>query len=310
VYSRQKPFVPPLQTQLAADKHITALRIGVDREISRVTQHERGIQWIAERALRYSALTKGHRWRPILFMALIESMRGSYKAYLGTAAGLELLHTGTLIIDDLPCVDNATLRRGKPCCHVRFGADVAIYASHLAFDMAETLILRDAPRDLKENILQDIKALKKTLIAGQSIERALCARELPVTFQNVKSHYYMRSGALFSFSVRLAAMVSGVKPQGVQLVGQFGEEVGVAYQIADDIADMSGDSSQIGKQTQMDVGKINFPRHYGKPSAIQNLRVHSRHAIALLDSLYSKNVLTTDTRPLLTSILKHLHQHY
>lgn len=297
------------RSQLGVEKRLATFRREVDREIYNVTRHKRGAEWIAEEALRYSMLTKGHRWRPLLFLALIEAMQGSYKKYLYAAAGLEMIHTGTLIIDDLPFVDNATLRRNKPCCHIRFGVDVASYASHLAFDLAESLILSDAPTDLRERIFKEIKKLKETLISGQCIERAFNSGKLSVTQDNIKKQYYLKSGALFKFSAQLAAILSGVPPKNVQFIGNFAEEAGVAYQIADDIADLAGKPSEIGKSVNMDRGKANFPRHFGKQLAIKKLNEYNSRAVSTLKKLFENRVLSKN-EALIICILNNIHRHY
>jgi geranylgeranyl pyrophosphate synthase len=285
------------------------LRKAVDKELSRVTNCPKGAEWIAKDALRYSVLTEGHRWRPILFLAMIKSAGGIPDKYLGVAAGLEIIHNSTLVIDDLPFVDNAMLRRNQPCCHIKFGVDVAVYASHLGFDLAEQLILDAAPDEAKQHLQKAIKDLKATLVAGQCIEKAFFAGRLPVTLRNLKKQYLFKSGALFKFGVQLVGVFSGLEQRNLRLLGILGEAAGVAYQIADDIADISGETSAIGKRTNMDAGKANYPRFGGRQFAVKELNKYHRQTMVALEDLFCRHVFARN-KMLLAGILKKLHRHF
>jgi geranylgeranyl diphosphate synthase, type II len=157
---------------------LAGLKKKVEAKLDQSIPQPSGSIGMAWRALRYSALSAGHRWRPILFLTMIGAMGGSAHKYIGAAVGIELLHTSTLIIDDLPSVDNAETRRHRPTCHVRFGVENSIYASHIGFDIAAALIVEAVPALTATRVIKMIKALKSDLVAGQSLERSL-ARACP-----------------------------------------------------------------------------------------------------------------------------------
>ena len=263
-------------------------------------------EMIAECALRYSALAPGHRWRPILFLALIEGLGRPPKDYLAAAAGLELLHSSTLIIDDLPFVDNAALRRGQACCHVRFGVDVAVYASHMGFDLALNLILRNASQQLAKDLCFRTRELKETLVAGQCLERALTSQQVHANKNMLHRQYVLKSGALFRFTTGLAARLTQNTLRSIKLLERFGENIGIAYQIADDLADLSGKPSRIGKKTSMDVGKANYPRSIGTAFAREMLSMHHRRSLTDLSQLFESGILTGN-KSLITEIVNKIH---
>jgi geranylgeranyl diphosphate synthase type II len=264
---------------------------------------------MANRALRYAVLTNGHRWRPILLLALIEAFGKHRKQFLRAAAGLEIIHSCTLIVDDLPFVDDADLRRNKPTCHVKFGVDVAVYASNLGFDLADTLILEDSPDELKHNVFRKVKELKQTLVAGQCMERGFHSKSIPVTLNTLKKQYVLKSGAIFRFATELAALCSGFGPNVVRETGKLGEQAGIAYQIGDDIADMFGNPAEIGKRTNKDISKANYARYAGKDFAVKQLNEYRGRAITTMDNLFRQKKLVRN-RPLLLGILDHIHHHY
>lgn len=306
-----QPFSAPLtQSRSANERRITELKLQIENEIScALAPRDASRVSRVKQAIRYSTLAKGHRWRPILFLLIMDALGKNAGDYLKAAAGLELMHTATLIIDDFPFIDNATLRRGQSCCHLRFGIDIATYASHIAFDLAERMLLHQAPVGIRERLLDQVVMLKETLVDGQCLERDLARAELPITLRNIQKQYTLKSGTFFKFCVQLAGWLANMDSETTSRLGRFGEETGVAYQISDDIADVSGKPSEIGKHIEMDVGKSNYPRWAGHEFAVKKLEEHHSRALLCLEDLFKHGTLKRN-KSTLTHVLNSLVNRY
>lgn len=288
----------------ATKKVIVGLRTAVDERLLHAINVSRGPKSIAKKAVRYSTLSNGHRWRPLLFLALMRSIGKSNRQYLGAAAGIEVLHSATLIIDDLPFIDNAPLRRGQPSCHIRFGTDIAVYASHLAMDLAEECLVNEAPSSLQINVFQSIKRLKERLVMGQCIERALSMNRKTFPKKLIDEQYYLKSGSLFGFIGRLAGILSTLNARECGLLESFGEGIGVAYQIADDLTDCEDDVSSVGKPTNMDIFKVNYPRYWGIDFALKKLVERQQCNLNILQKLKSEGLIRQEA--LLIAVMKQI----
>lgn len=220
-------------------------------------------------AMRYSVFAGGKRLRPILFLAAAEAVHGRADELLPTACALELLHTYSLVHDDLPAMDNDDFRRGKLTNHKVYGEAIAVLTGDalltLAFDLMASNILQGniSPR-IGVEVIREIAAAggSKGMIGGQVVdiqsENKLVDKEV---LNYIHEH---KTGALFRASVRCGALMGGCSPQQLDCLTQYAENLGLAFQITDDILDVEGDSVKLGKTVGSDARKkkSTFPALY------------------------------------------------
>jgi geranylgeranyl pyrophosphate synthase len=288
------------------EKKIRWLKAKLKQRLLSVVRSGRSAEECAQQAIRYSVLNGGHRWRPILFLSLIAAMDMDPIVFLDAAAGLEVFHSATLIIDDLPFVDNADRRRRKSTCHVVFGADVALYASHLGFDLAERLIVQSTSLPERESVLDLLHRMKSRLVAGQCLERSMLNGATKPTEQKLTKQYDLKSGALFAFVCELAAVLGNRHSDPFRALGK---DVGIAYQIADDLADIRGAPKVIGKAINMDLHKCNYVRSIGVGFARSRFLHHHRSSMAHLNEMVEKGLLSKH-ETLVSFVISKLHQNY
>ncbi len=220
-------------------------------------------------AMRYSLLADGKRVRPVLALSTAHALGHDPSVVMPFAAALELIHTYSLIHDDLPAMDDDDLRRGKPTCHVAYGENVAILAGDALFAEALRLISSKQagePRHVVEAIDELLSAIGAAgMVGGQYIdidERVQGADEL-------QQMHALKTGRLIRASVRGAAIVLGTPTRTVEQLGVFADELGVLFQIIDDILDVTGSSQELGKPSGSDErhGKATYVSAFGLEGA-------------------------------------------
>lgn len=247
-------------------------------------------------AMRYSLFAGGKRVRPILAIAAAEALGAKTSDLLPLAGSLEFIHTYSLIHDDLPAMDDDDLRRGRPTCHKVYGEAIAILAGdgllNLAFE-----VLSD-PRRTKAvsanrllSIIREIGAASGVhgMVGGQVVDMESEGQDIDFpTLEYIHTH---KTGALIRASVRVGALYAKASEKRLKALTRYGEGVGLAFQIADDILDITGKQDEIGKDVGSDLkkGKKTFPGFYGLEGsrlranevankAIQSLRDFDRKA--------------------------------
>lgn len=213
-------------------------------------------------AARYSVSTPGHRWRPILLLTIYEHLSGleDVSAALPVACAVEFLHTSSIILDDLPVMDDATLRRGKEPCHIRFGQATAILTACWLCDVAQHLIHTAPTSDAARvaHLEEFFRATKNEMLRGQSLD--LCGRDL--TDDEIIEKCRLKSGALYAFTASAPAYMLGLGTLADSLK-KFGNYLGIAYQLADDVNDQIGRIEDVGKDVGKDEGKDTIPNRRG-----------------------------------------------
>jgi geranylgeranyl diphosphate synthase type II len=224
------------------------------------------------RAIQHSLFAGGKRIRPILSIASFEAVGGKGERILPFACALEMIHTYSLIHDDLPAIDNDDYRRGKPTCHKAFGEAIAILAGDglltEAFRLMTQRIAQDSPSgdeglalDLINEVAQAAGVLG--MVGGQvvDVESEGKAVDLP-TVQFIHTH---KTGAMILASVRVGARLGGAKETVLKALTRYGESLGLAFQIADDILNVEGKAALMGKKTGSDLskGKATYPSVLG-----------------------------------------------
>ena len=219
-------------------------------------------------AMRYSVFAGGKRIRPLLCIAAARAVSDWSDGIENAAATLEMIHTYSLIHDDLPAMDNDDLRRGRPTCHKEFGDAIAILAGDalctLAFEVLSRLPGVSAERRMK--LVEELARASGTvggMIAGQ-VHDIEGERQSPTASLLAKIHH-AKTGALLKASVRMGGIYTGASPKEFTALTEYGERVGLAFQIVDDILDVEQTSEQLGKTAGKDEAqqKITFPAVYG-----------------------------------------------
>ena len=216
--------------------------------------------------IHYSLFAGGKRLRPVLVMASCEAVGGSTEKYLSVASAVELIHTYSLIHDDLPSMDNDDYRRGRLTAHKKFGEANAILAGDAllteAFYLLSSFSKTDKEKVLGCQIIQDLSfaAGSRGMVGGQVFDLALQGKK-GVTLETLQTLHQHKTGALISVSVRIGALIGEATDPQLEALEVYGRKVGLAFQITDDILDVEGTPSELGKSVGKDKTalKITFP---------------------------------------------------
>ena len=223
-------------------------------------------------AMSYSLMAGGKRIRPILCLAAAEAIRpaGGNQGLVKLACTLEMIHTYSLIHDDLPAMDNDTLRRGKPTCHVAFDEATAVLAGDalltLAFEtLADAAIEQKAQAGQWLEIfrLLSVAAGRRGMIEGQM--RDILFEGQSIGLDQLKQVHALKTGALIRASVCSGALLAGARPATLENLSTYATHIGLAFQVADDILNVAGDARVMGKATGTDQmsGKATYPALLG-----------------------------------------------
>ena len=229
-------------------------------------------------AMRYSIFAGGKRVRPILFMAACEALGEDWHPLMPFACALEMIHTYSLIHDDLPCMDDDDLRRGHPTCHKIYTESTALLAGDALLTQAFTILteLKAQPdRVVKAIGLLGASAGSLGMVGGQVID--LECENKKITPELMKTIHSKKTGALFNVSIVGAAILTGTDNIKLQALQIYAENIGVAFQIVDDILDVVGDEKLIGKPVGSDERnqKATYPVLFG----LENSRKMAKEAI-------------------------------
>jgi geranylgeranyl diphosphate synthase type II len=211
-------------------------------------------------AMKYSLMASGKRLRPILCMAAAETVGNATDTVVRTACAIEMIHTYSLIHDDLPAMDNDDMRRGNPTCHVQFDEATAILAGDalltLAFDMLSAKSSEEASNDtIILNIIHLIAAASghKGMIDGQM--RDIEAENTLPSLDALKKIHYLKTGALIEAAVVSGALLAGGDIKAIEKLRIYANNIGLAFQVADDILNVEGDAATMGKATGTDASR-------------------------------------------------------
>lgn len=234
-------------------------------------------------AMRYSLLAGGKRLRPILVFDFCRMCGGDWKAAAPFAAAVEMIHTYSLIHDDLPCMDNDDYRRGKPTNHKVYGEAIAVLAGDALLTAAFSF-LSAAPysADIRIRAVEVLANCSGELgmVGGQVLdmqsEQRQCSQQEVLDIQSRKT------GALIRAACMLGVLAAGGTEQQLASAASFASHLGLAFQIRDDMLDVIGDAKQLGKAVGVDVNKNTFVQLYGLETCDQMVKDHTETAVALL----------------------------
>lgn len=239
----------------------------VEHELKRLLSEEDSLMF---RAMRYAVLSGGKRFRPLLFLSSGEYFGASLDMLLPFACALELIHNYSLVHDDLPLMDDDDFRRGQPSCHKAFGEDIALLAGDglltLAFEVIAQAPVRDSLLPRKEQVLKEISrhAGVKGMIGGQLMDISLSREDL--TEDTIHELILKKTGGLITAAVKTGAILGGADGQELEAVAEYGRNVGLAFQVRDDIHD-SGEEEQDGQPF-----RPNYVSFFGLETSKQRLK--------------------------------------
>jgi geranylgeranyl diphosphate synthase type II len=253
---------------MTLDEYIAHQQKRVDAALDRWVPPETQDPPRIHSAMRYSLFAGGKRIRPLLAIAAAEAVSDAPAGIEDAACSLELIHTYSLIHDDLPALDNDDLRRGRPTCHKQFDEATAILTGDalltLAFEVLSKLNGVDA--ECKIRLVQELSTASGTVggMIGGQVNDIAGEGQFP-TAQLLDSIHRAKTGALLRASVRMGAIYAGADDEQLAALSRFGEHAGLAFQIVDDILDVEQSSEALGKTAGKDARqkKITFPAVYG-----------------------------------------------
>jgi len=270
-------------------RYLVARQKEVDRALDRFLPKASVAPATIHKAMRYSLFAGGKRLRPILCLAAAEACGGKSEAALPHACALECIHTYSLIHDDLPSMDNDDLRRGRPTCHKVFGDAIAILAGDALLTIAFEIACRAkkvSRYDLREVMREIAEAAgSRKLIAGQVAD--LEAEGKNLSREQVRSIHENKTAALLTASVRLGAMAANAGAKQLTAVTAFGRALGLAFQVIDDILDVTQTSEKLGKSAGKDLAakKATYPAVFGLEKSRSEARRLTKQAHRALGTL-------------------------
>lgn len=263
------------------------LRVQVDHYLEKLSFGETEATAGLRAAMRYSLLAGGKRIRPVLALATAEAVGLIPETVLPLAAALELIHTYSLIHDDLPAMDDDDLRRGRPTCHVAYGEDVAILAGDGLYAEAFLHLLRDQAGE-PQNVLKAAAELAGAtgvdgMVGGQYMDVASTA---PDGIDGLRRLHALKTGRLIRASIECVLLIDG-KCESARMAKfrEFAAELGILFQIVDDILDVEGSAERLGKPLGSDerLGKRTYVTEFGLTGAKGLAHQTHRRVIAALD---------------------------
>ncbi len=240
-------------------------------------------------AMRYSLYAGGKRIRPILSLAVSDSLNGEFNAALCFGSAIEMIHTYSLIHDDLPCMDNDDLRRGKPTNHIVFGENMAVLAGDALLNFACESIINSNAGNNKMKLLAIKEIFEASgcngMIGGQVID--IRSENKIITEDELKILHKNKTGALIKASARVGVISAG---ESLNLFDEYSEAIGLAFQIRDDILDVEGNIETFGKPIKSDEknNKTTYVSLYGIDGAKRKLAQETDKALESISFLGSK----------------------
>jgi geranylgeranyl diphosphate synthase type II len=263
-------------------KYLIARQKLIDRALDNYLPKANTKPITLHKAMRYSLFAGGKRLRPILCLAAAEACRGKLNDALPLACALECIHTYSLVHDDLPSMDNDDFRRGRPTCHKIFGEGIAVLAGDALLTLAFEIVSNAKPSRRYDiaTLLREVAvaAGSQKLIAGQVAD--LEAEGKQVKRQQLQFIHKNKTAAILKTSVRVGAMSANANAATLSAISGFGERLGLAFQIIDDILDVTQTTEVLGKSAGKDVvaKKATYPAVIGLEKSRAEARLLTREA--------------------------------
>ncbi|NBI27617.1 polyprenyl synthetase family protein [Chengkuizengella marina] len=251
----------------------------VEKELKHIFPKDWVIPERLEEAMSYSLFAGGKRMRPILTIAALESLNGPISSILPAAAAIEMIHTYSLIHDDLPAMDDDDYRRGKLTNHKVYGEAIAILAgdallTHAFYVISNSLRMKEVPAEQILNLVEELSAYAgpKGMVGGQ-VDDMDGEQGITNIHQLEKIHIH-KTGDLIVFSLRAGGHIAGANAEQLKALASFGYKIGLAFQIQDDILDIIGDEQKLGKPVLSDENskKVTYPYLIGLDACIEKVK--------------------------------------
>lgn len=274
-----------------SDDQFAQWRTLVDEHLQAAIAPRKGCPERLQQAMAYSLLAGGKRLRPLLVLMACEACGGDVESALPAAVAIEMVHTYSLIHDDLPAMDDDGLRRGRPTCHVAFDEATAILAGDGLLTLAfEILSSRVQPPQTAAECCADLAGAAgwEGMVGGQMADiEAPTICDQPADVEQLESTHRRKTGRLLASAVTMGGRIGGAYPQTLRSLRTYGESIGLAFQIADDLLDVSGDAGTMGKQVRKDAdaGKLTYPALLGESASRQRAEQLIQHACESISHL-------------------------
>ncbi len=267
---------------------LQSFREQVDKRISELLPPETDHPTDLHRAMRYSALAPGKRLRPVLTIAAAQACGSRPDVALDAGCSIELVHCFSLIHDDLPAIDNDDLRRGRPTCHKVFGEALAILAGDALFALAFEILAQSPVDPIRTS--QTIRVLAQAagshgLVGGEVLD--IQSEGVAGDMALLQTIHARKTGALLGACCEIGAILAGATPQIQSDLKNFGEKVGLAFQVADDVLNETSTAEQLGKAVGSDsaLNKLTDPRLIGLEASRELAHQTVEDALALITPL-------------------------
>lgn len=261
---------------------IAVLKSAIDARLTALLPLESQSSHPLNEAIRYSLLAPGKRVRPLLALLTAHHCGTDWRRGLDPACALEMVHTASLILDDLPSMDNAELRRGSPTVHRRFGEDIAVLAAVALLNQAFA-VLAEA-QELEAGLRLELVGRfafaigPAGLVTGQSRD----LHERNARAEALEEINRQKTGVLFSLAIEVGLRVAAANAQQAQALARFAASLGQAFQARDDLLDRTGSSSQVGKDVGKDAGKTGLMEICGEAGVCETFERHAQRALDAL----------------------------
>lgn len=262
-----------------------------------------GLQSSIADAMDYSLEAGGKRIRPVLVLAFCHMCGGDYKKAAAPAAAIEMIHTFSLIHDDLPCMDDDDFRRGKPSCHKKFGEACAVLAGDaLAIRAFQIIAESDLKDKVKVKLIKEIACSSgvEGMIGGQIIDMENEQRS-EISEENLRIMYALKTGMLIKTSCVMGCIAADATDEQIKNAQEYANCLGLAFQIIDDILDVTGDEETLGKPIGSDAeeNKTTFVTLYGIDRAKEEAAKLTEKAMEILNKFDNNEFLKELTKYLL-----------
>ena len=279
-----------------AREFLASCRKLIDAELDRLIPRETEEPSRVHAAIRWSLFAGGKRFRPALLIAVGQTFGADAPALVRTACALEMIHTYSLIHDDLPSMDDDKLRRGRATCHVKFDEATAILAGDALQAIAFQTIAADASlaAELRVGLIAEIARAAGTpdgMVAGQALD--LSAESRQVTGEELERIHDHKTGALIRAAARCGALIAAASENEMEAVTEFATDLGLLFQITDDLLDVTATVADLGKTPGKDArsSKATFPAFYGVDASCERADTVHRRACQALDGIGKRATL-------------------
>ena len=280
----------PVQNPLELDSLFAASRALVEVELNRLLPPSGAAPEKVHQAIRWSVFAGGKRFRPALLLAVGQAFGAAVEQLIATACAFEMIHTYSLIHDDLPAMDDDDLRRGRPTCHIRFDEATAILAGDALQTLAFQTIADDERLDTATRIrliseLARAAATPDGMVAGQALDMEAEARQ--VNGGQLQEIHRLKTGALIVGAARCGAIIGAADEDELGAVTNYAAHLGLLFQITDDLLDVTASAEQLGKTPGKDVRsrKATYPALYGIDEAREKAVKAHRAACDALEQI-------------------------